>query len=60
NPNNTVSPPSLVAEVIYNSVTDGTNQLKHRAGEDANFLLGNRKKMTDAAFFEMMNSQLGK
>jgi len=44
NPNNTVSPPSLVAEVIYNAVTDGTNQLRYRAGDDAYFLLDNRKK----------------
>ena len=58
NPNNTVSPPALVAEVIYNAVTDGTNQLRYRAGDDANFLLDNRKKMTDAEFFEMMNNQL--
>jgi hypothetical protein len=48
----------LVAEVIYNSVTDGTNQLRYRAGQDADFLLDNRKKMTDAEFFGMMNSQL--
>ncbi|MFD2200916.1 SDR family oxidoreductase [Shivajiella indica] len=60
NPNNTVSPPSLVAEVIYNSVTDGTNQLRYRAGEDANFLLDNRRKMTDEEFFEMMNNKLEK
>tara|TARA_R110002126_G_scaffold77796_2_gene193924 strand:+ start:22110 stop:22916 length:807 start_codon:yes stop_codon:yes gene_type:complete len=58
NPDNTVSPPSLVAEVIYNAVTDGTNQLRYRAGEDAHFLLDSRKKMKDAEFFEMMNSQL--
>lgn len=56
NPNNTVSPPGLVAEVIYNSVTDGTNQLRYRAGDDANFILDNRKRMTDAAFFETMNN----
>lgn len=60
NPNNTVSSPSLVAEVIFNAVTDGTNQLRYRAGDDANFLLDNRKTMTDAEFFEMMNKQLGK
>lgn len=58
NPNNIISPPSLVAEVIYNAVTDGTNQLRYRAGDDANFLLDNRKKMTDEEFFGMMNSQL--
>lgn len=60
NPNNTLSPPSLVAEVIFNAVTDGKNQLRYRAGDDANFLLDTRKKMTDAEFFEMMNTQLGK
>lgn len=60
NPNNTVSPPSLVAEVIYNAVTDDTNQLRYRAGDDANFLLDSRKKMADEEFFAMMNNQLGK
>lgn len=60
NPNNIVSPPSLVAEIIYKSVTDGTTQLRYRAGEDANFLLDNRKRMTDAEFFKVMNNQLGK
>ena len=60
NPNNTVSPPSLVAEVIFNAVTDGKKQLRYRAGDDANFLLDSRKKMTDIEFFEMMNKQLGK
>lgn len=60
NPNNTISPPSLVAEVIFNAVTDGTNQLRYRAGDDANFLLDTRKKMTDEEFFEMMNKQLGR
>tara|TARA_R110002050_G_scaffold174560_1_gene307486 strand:+ start:894 stop:1706 length:813 start_codon:yes stop_codon:yes gene_type:complete len=58
NPNNTVSPPSLVAEVIYTAVTDETDQLRYRAGEDANFLLDSRKKMSDEEFFEMMNSQM--
>lgn len=57
-PNNKFSPPGLVAEVIYTAVTDGTNQLRYRAGEDANYLLDSRKKMTDAEFFEMMNNQL--
>jgi len=60
NPNNTVSPPSLVAEVIYTAVTDGTNQLRYRAGDDAHFLLDTRKKMSDEEFFAMMNNQLEK
>lgn len=58
NQNTTTSPPSLVAEVIFNAVTDGTNQLRYKAGDDAHFLLDNRKKMTDKEFFEMMNKQL--
>ena len=60
NPKNTVSPPSLVAEVIYTAVTDGTNQLRYRAGDDAHFLLDTRKKMSDEEFFAMMNNQLEK
>lgn len=60
NPNNIVSPPSLVAEVIFNAVNDGTNQLRYRAGENAKLILDSRKQMTDIEFFEMMNKQLGK
>ena len=60
NPENTSSPASLVAEVIYNAVNDGTDQLRYRAGDDANVLLDNRKKMSDSEFFEMINNQMGK
>ncbi len=55
NPNNTVSPPSLVAAVIFDAVIDETNQLRYRAGNDAKFLLDCRKKMANTEFFEMMN-----
>jgi NAD(P)-dependent dehydrogenase (short-subunit alcohol dehydrogenase family) len=58
NPDNMVSPPSLVAKVIYHAVTDHTDQLRYRAGDDANDLLDSRKKMSDEAFFEMMSNQL--
>lgn len=58
NPSNTVSQSSLAAEVIYNAVTDGTDQLRYRVGDDANFLLDRRKKMTDEEFFAMMKNQL--
>lgn len=60
NPDNAVSPPSLVAEIIYEAITDGKNQLRYRAGDDAIKLLDSRKKMTDDEFFKMMYSQLGK
>jgi NADP-dependent 3-hydroxy acid dehydrogenase YdfG len=60
NPENTSSSANLVAEVIYKAVTDDSEQLRYRAGDDANFLLDSRKKMTDNEFFSMMNNQMGK
>ncbi|MEM9547482.1 MAG: SDR family oxidoreductase [Bacteroidota bacterium] len=51
-PNNTVSQPSLVAEVIYQAVTDGRDQLRYRAGEDANLLLDSRKKCLIVSFLK--------
>jgi NADP-dependent 3-hydroxy acid dehydrogenase YdfG len=60
NPENTSSPASLVADVIYTAVTDDSEQLRYRAGDDAKFLLDSRKKMTDNEFFSMMNNQMGK
>jgi short-subunit dehydrogenase len=60
NPDNTSSAASLVADVIYTAVTDDIEQLRYRAGDDANFLLDSRKKMTDDEFFSMMNNQMGK
>jgi hypothetical protein len=60
NPENTSSPASLVADVIYTAVTDDSEQLRYRAGDDANFLLDSRKKMPDDEFFSMMNNQMGK
>lgn len=60
NPENTVSQPELVAEVIYQAATDGKSQLRYRAGSDAEWLLEKRKEMSDAEFFEMMYAQLGR
>jgi NADP-dependent 3-hydroxy acid dehydrogenase YdfG len=60
NPENTSSPASLVAEVIYIAVTDNSEQLRYRVGDDAKFLLDSRKKMTDNEFFSMMNNQRAK
>ncbi|MEM7549304.1 MAG: SDR family oxidoreductase [Bacteroidota bacterium] len=58
NPDNTVSPSSLVADVIYTAVTDGTDQLRYRAGDDAHLLLDSRKKMSDGEFISMMKGQM--
>ncbi|WP_170387947.1 SDR family oxidoreductase [Ruegeria atlantica] len=53
------SPPSVVADVIWTSVTDGTNTLRYRAGADAVELLNNRKALDDETFFGGMKAQLG-
>jgi NADP-dependent 3-hydroxy acid dehydrogenase YdfG len=53
------SPASVVAEVIYEAATDGTNQIRYTAGEDAKEILGNRKQLDDAAFIGRMKTQLG-
>ena len=58
NPDNTSSPASLVAEVIYKAATDQTDQLRYRAGDDAHHLLDTRKKMADNEFFEMIENQM--
>lgn len=58
-PHYSVSPPEIVAEAIYNAVTDESDQLRYRAGKDAEIMLANRKKMSDQEFYEMMYQQMG-
>lgn len=53
-PSNTISPASLVADVIYSAVTDESDRLRYRAGDDANFLLDQRKELSDEDFFNLM------
>lgn len=53
------SPASVVANVIYEAATDGTNQLRYIAGEDAKTLIDNRKVADDATFTAGMRAQLG-
>lgn len=53
------SPPSLVAEVIYQAATDESATLRYRAGDDADFLLDNRKKMEEDEFVNMIKGQYG-
>lgn len=53
------SAPEVVANVIYTAVTDGTNTLRYRAGEDAEDLLNNRKTLDDASFIGGLKAQLG-
>jgi len=53
------SEPTVVAEVIYTAVTDGTDTLRYRAGADAVELLDNRKALDDATFIGGIKVQLG-
>ncbi|PWJ58659.1 NADP-dependent 3-hydroxy acid dehydrogenase YdfG [Dyadobacter jejuensis] len=52
------SPSELVAEVIYGAATDGSDQLRYRAGADAEQMLSARGAMSDEAFIDMMKQQL--
>ncbi|MBK8625218.1 MAG: SDR family oxidoreductase [Saprospiraceae bacterium] len=53
------SPASVVAVVIYEAATDGKNQLRYTAGEDAKMLMANRQQYDDATFIGGIKSQFG-
>jgi short-subunit dehydrogenase len=53
------APARLAAEVIHGAVTDGTNQLRYSAGEDAKVILANRKAADDATFLKGIKDQFG-
>jgi len=53
------SPASIVAEVIFEAATDGKNQLRYAAGEDAKVLIANRKQHDDTSFIGGIKSQFG-
>jgi NADP-dependent 3-hydroxy acid dehydrogenase YdfG len=53
------SSPELVAEVIWTAVTDGTDTLRYRAGQDAELILSSRKAADDATFIGGMKQQMG-
>jgi short-subunit dehydrogenase len=53
------SPASVVAEVIFEAATDGKNQLRYTAGEDAKMLIANRQQYDDATFIGSIKSQFG-
>ncbi len=54
-----MSKPELIAEVIYNAATDGTDTLRYHAGADAEQLIAARDSMKDEEFFAMVKSQFG-
>ena len=49
----------VVAEVIHRAATDGTDQLRYTAGEDAAQLMAARKAQTDQEFIGGLKEQLG-
>lgn len=53
------SEPVVIAEVIYQAVTDGTDTLRYRAGPDAHQILSQRKAADDATFIAGIRAQFG-
>jgi hypothetical protein len=47
----------LVADVIYEAATDGTNKLRYTAGEDAKEIIAQRQQLDDETFFSGIRSQ---
>ncbi len=50
---------SVVAEIIYEAATDGSDQLRYTAGEDAKAFLANRKAADDQSFIQGVKEQVG-
>lgn len=50
------SPASVVADVIYEAATDGTNKLRYTAGEDARNIVAKRIVTDDEDFFHSIKS----
>lgn len=53
------APAEVVADVIYQAATDGTDQLRYTAGEDAKELMANRKALDDATMMGGMKQRFG-
>lgn len=53
------SEPEVVAGVIYEAVTDGSDRLRYTAGDDAEMIVENRKQLTDEAFIGNLREQFG-
>lgn len=49
----------VVAETIYQAATDGTDQMRYIAGEDAKQIIAARKQMEDPEYLEMIKGQFG-
>jgi hypothetical protein len=53
------SEPIIVAETIYQAATDGSDQLRYIAGEDAKQIIAARKQMDDPQYLGMIKGQFG-
>ena len=53
------SKPVVVAEVIFRAATDGSDQLRYTAGDDAEMIIGARNAQDDATFMQGMRDQFG-
>ena len=53
------APASVVAEVIWTAVTDGTGTLRYTAGDDAKEYMANRKAADDETFIGGIKQRLG-
>ena len=51
------SPPELVAEVIYKAATEDSNQMRYRAGADAEQILDARKQLNEDDFIQNIKNQ---
>ncbi|EDM38020.1 short-chain dehydrogenase [Pedobacter sp. BAL39] len=53
------SEPRVIAEVIYEAATDGKDQLRYTAGQDAEMMIGLRQQLADESFISGIKSQFG-
>ena len=53
------SEPVIVAEAIWQAATDGTDQMRYIAGEDAEQIIAARKAMDDPEYLAMVRSNMG-
>lgn len=51
------SPAGVMAGVIYEAATDGTDQLRYTAGEDARAIIASRQQTADEAFMGAIKAQ---
>ncbi|WP_090374256.1 SDR family oxidoreductase [Dyadobacter sp. SG02] len=51
------SPATVVAEVIYRAATDGTDQLRYTAGDDAREIIATRGQLDDDSFIGAIKKQ---